>query len=170
MEDPNPCERAKKWLQSLQKIENMNKIDPREAPISLDSSNIYEGFVFRGLQIDQLQEGRALCTFKVPPRLVDGNGIWPARVIMSLVDNVCAAAIMTCDKPVKVSVDYNLSYFSTAKTHDEIEIDARVLGHKGGLSTVVVDMRNKITGQLVAQARQSMHNLGGLTVTPRSKM
>ncbi|XP_057854204.1 uncharacterized protein LOC131064186 isoform X3 [Cryptomeria japonica] len=119
MEDPNPCERAKKWLQSLQKIENMNKIDPREAPISLDSSNIYEGFVFRGLQIDQLQEGRALCTFKVPPRLVDGNGIWPARVIMSLVDNVCAAAIMTCDKPVKVSVDYNLSYFSTAKTHDE---------------------------------------------------
>ncbi|GLJ29786.1 hypothetical protein SUGI_0588300 [Cryptomeria japonica] len=79
MEDPNPCERARKSLQSLRNIEN--------ASISLDSSNIYEGFICRGLQIDQLQNGRILCTLKLPPRLVDENGIWPACVIMSLADN-----------------------------------------------------------------------------------
>lgn len=78
---------------------------------------------------------------------------------------------MSCGLPMKVSVDYNVSYISPVKVHDEIEIDARVMGHKGGLSTVVVELRNKGTGELVAYARQTMHNVRVFNQkTPLSKI
>ncbi|KAH9300463.1 hypothetical protein KI387_012046 [Taxus chinensis] len=144
MEDQNTCDRARKWLLSLQTIDVFNSGETLKSLDSSAISNIYAGFVIRGLRIDQMQSGRVVCTFKVPPRLLDEEGRWRAGLIMSMVDNVCGAAIMTCDKPLKVFVDYNLSYFSVVEDHDEIEIDARVLGHKGGLSTVVVDLRNKV--------------------------
>jgi acyl-coenzyme A thioesterase 13 len=90
---------------------------------------------------------------------------------MTLVDNLCGGVIVSCGLPMKVSVDYNVSYISPVKVHDEIEIDARVMGHKGGLSTVVVELRNKGTGELVAYARQTMHNVRVFNQkTPLSKI
>lgn len=151
MEDP--CKRATQWLQAS---------TPSTPILSwLDHSNItnfFESFALRGIHIQQITHGRLLCTFTVPPRLVEENGHWRASALMTLVDDVCGAVITTCDLPLKVSVDYNVSYISPVKVQDEIEIDARVVGHKGGLSTVVVELRNKGTGELVAVARQSMHN------------
>eukprot|EP01018_Ginkgo_biloba_P001700 Gb_24973 [translate_table: standard] len=150
----DPCERARQWLLSLQMPHN-------PTPNCLDRSNIsniHESFVLRGLRIQQIHHGRVFCIFKVPRRLTDKSGAWHLGALTSLVDNVGAAAIMSCDLPIKVSVDWNISYISAAKVDDEIEIDAQVLGHRGGLSTVVVELRNKATGELVAQSRQWMHN------------
>eukprot|EP01018_Ginkgo_biloba_P001701 Gb_24974 [translate_table: standard] len=144
-----------------------------QTPNSLDRSNIsniHASFVFRGLQIEQIHHGRVFCIFKVPRRLTDKSGSWHLGALNTLVDNVGAAAIMSCDLPTKVSVDWNVSYISAAKVGDEIEIDARVLGHKGGLSTVVVELRNKATGELVAQSRQWMHNHAATRKSPLSKI
>merc|ERR1711915_502688 len=154
MEDP--CQRATQWLQSLQ-----NSTPSTPILSSLDHStitNFFESFALRGIYIQQITHGRLLCTFTVPPRLVEENGHWRASALMTLVDDVCGAVIMTCGLPLKVSIDYNVSYISAVKVQDEIEIDARVVGHKGGLSTVVVELRKKGTAEIVALARQSIHN------------
>lgn len=167
MEDP--CKRTTQWLQSLQ-----NTTPPTPPLTSLDHSNItnfFESFCLKGIQIKQITHGRLLCTFTVPPRLVEESGHWRAPALMTLVDNLCGGAIVSCGLPMKVSVDYNVSYISPVKVHDEIEIDARVMGHKGGLSTVVVELRNKGTGELVAYARQTMHNVRVFNQkTPLSKI
>nr|ABR17847.1 unknown [Picea sitchensis] len=168
MEDP--CKRATQWLQSLQ-----NTATPTPETSSVrdrcDRPFFYANLVLRGIQYHQITHGRLLCTFTVPSCLSDESGHWRASALMTLVDMICVAVIMTCGLPLKASVDYNVSYISPVKVHDEIEIDARVLGHNGGLSTVDVKLRNKGTGDLVAQARQSMHNTREVNhKTPLSKI
>jgi len=167
MEDP--CKKATQWLQSLQ-----NTTQATSTISSLDHSditNVFETFALRGIQIQQITHGRLLCTFTVPPRLVEESGHWRSHALMTLVDNVCGAAILSCGLALKASVDYSVSYISPVKVHDEVEIDARVMGHKGGLSTVVVELRNKSTGELVAHARQTMHNIRVFNdKTPLSKI
>eukprot|EP00252_Welwitschia_mirabilis_P018950 TRINITY_DN4259_c0_g1_i1.p1 TRINITY_DN4259_c0_g1~~TRINITY_DN4259_c0_g1_i1.p1 ORF type:complete len:159 (-),score=23.19 TRINITY_DN4259_c0_g1_i1:134-610(-) len=112
-------------------------------------TNAYESLVINGIQIKHLENGHLLCEFKVPPRLVDENGQWRSPAIMSLLDNICGSCIISCNLPLKVSVDFNVSYIDTAKIHDEMEIEAKVVAHKGDLSFVTVDVRNKSTGQLI---------------------
>eukprot|EP00253_Pinus_taeda_P023605 PITA_23605 len=165
-----PCKRAIQWLESLQ-----NTATPAsETSSALDRSDIpcfYASFSLRGIQIHQITQGRLICTFTIPSRLVGDSGHWRTPALITLVDMICAAAIMTCGLTLKASVDYNISYISPVKVQDDIEIDARVVGHKGGLSTVVVELRNKGTGELIAHVRQSMHKTRGLDHrTPLSKI
>jgi len=165
-----PCKRAIQRLQSLQNTATPTP-ETSSAIYRSDIPCFYASFALRGIQIHQITHGRLICTFTIPSRLVDESGHWRTSALMTLVDMICAAAIMTCGLELKVSVDYNVSYISPVKVRDEIEIDARVVGHKGGLSTVVVELRNKGTGDLVAQARQSMHNTKALNHrTPLSKI
>jgi acyl-coenzyme A thioesterase 13 len=42
------------------------------------------------------------------------------------------------------------------KLQDELEITARVLGQKGGYSGTIVLVRNKATGEIIAEGRHSL--------------
>ena len=53
---------------------------------------------------------------------------------------------------------------------EEIEIDATVLGYGATLSTAVVELRNKGTGEFVAQVRQSVHNTGEFNHKTRTQL
>jgi hypothetical protein len=47
----------------------------------------------------------------------DAEGNWHAGAIAAAMDDVCAAAIMSVEGIIKVSVHYDISYFAPAKHH-----------------------------------------------------
>ncbi|XP_057834694.1 uncharacterized protein LOC131045172 isoform X2 [Cryptomeria japonica] len=105
----------------------------------------------------KLLRGHVVCTWTVPARLTDASGALYAGVIATIVDDIGCVASLSDSQPQKVSVDMNISYISTAKVNDEIEVDARVLGHKGGFSMTYVNLKNKATGETIAEGRHSLY-------------
>ncbi|KAF8733513.1 hypothetical protein HU200_014813 [Digitaria exilis] len=109
-----------------------------------------------GVRVSLAERGRAVCSLRVPPHLTDAEGNWHTGAIAAAADDVCAAAIMSVEGIIKVSVHYDISYFSPAKLHEEVEMDGRVVEHKGRMTAVTVEIRKKESGELVAIGRQWM--------------
>ncbi|XP_059430802.1 uncharacterized protein LOC132164327 [Corylus avellana] len=118
--------------------------------------SFYEDFVLRGIRVDRVEPGFVACTFKVPPRLTDSNGKLASGAIANLVDEVGGAVVHVEGLPMNVSVDMSISFISTARVHDELEITSRVLGQRGAYSGTIVLMRNKATGEIIAEGRHSL--------------
>uniref|UniRef100_A0A453EHW9 Thioesterase domain-containing protein n=2 Tax=Aegilops tauschii subsp. strangulata TaxID=200361 RepID=A0A453EHW9_AEGTS len=97
-------------------------------------------------------------SLRVPAHLTvhDADGSWHAGAIAAAVDDVCAAAIMSVEGIIKVSVHYDISYFAPAKHHEEVEMDGRVVDRKGRMTAVTTEVRKKESGELVAIGRQWM--------------
>ncbi|CAD6233632.1 unnamed protein product [Miscanthus lutarioriparius] len=109
-----------------------------------------------GVLVSLAERGRALCSLRVPPQLTDAEGNWHTGAIAAAADDVCAAAIMSAEGIIKVSVHYDISYFTPAKLHEEVEMDGRVVEQKGRMTAVTVEIRKKESGELVAIGRQWM--------------
>ncbi|KAH9661775.1 4HBT domain-containing protein [Citrus sinensis] len=112
--------------------------------------SFYEDFALRGIRVDRVEPGLVSCTFK------DRNGNLANGAIANLVDEVGGAVVYVEGLPMKVSVDMSISFVSTAKVNDELEITGRVLGQRGGYSGTIVLMRNKATGEVIAEGRHSL--------------
>ncbi|RCV23468.1 hypothetical protein SETIT_5G008500v2 [Setaria italica] len=109
-----------------------------------------------GVRVSLAERGRAVCSLRVPAHLTDAEGNWHTGAIAAAADDVCAAAIMSVEGIIKVSVHYDISYFAPAKLHDEVEMDGRVVERKGRMTAVAVEIRRKESGELVAIGRQWM--------------
>ncbi|RLN24640.1 uncharacterized protein C2845_PM07G39830 [Panicum miliaceum] len=109
-----------------------------------------------GVRVSLAERGRAVCSLRVPAHLTDAEGNWHTGAIAAAADDVCAAAIMSVEGIIKVSVHYDISYFVPAKLHEEVEMDGRVVKHKGRMTAVTVEIRKKESGELVAIGRQWM--------------
>ncbi|KAG6488847.1 acyl-coenzyme A thioesterase 13-like [Zingiber officinale] len=131
------------------------QLDVRPHRAGRDAS-FYEGFALRGIRVDHIRPGFLSCSFRVPARLTDAEGNLAPGAIANLVDEVGAAAITSQGVPGKVSVDMSISYMSTARVDDELEIISKTLGHKGGYSATHILLKNKATGELVAEGRHSL--------------
>ncbi|CAH9123311.1 unnamed protein product [Cuscuta epithymum] len=135
--------------------------EEHESPAVVDSmpSRFIEPLISHGLKIQIVQPDRLLCSFKVPPRIVEhSNGSLHDGVIAALVDVIGAAAVFVGGAPATgVSVDINVSYVGAAYAGDEIEIDAKVLGIKNAIAVVSVELRNTKTGKVIAQGRHSKY-------------
>ncbi|XAR60700.1 Acyl-CoA hydrolase [Bertholletia excelsa] len=118
--------------------------------------SFYENYILKGIRVDRVESGQAYCTFKVPPRHVDRNGNLAPGAIANLVDELGAAAIHLEGLPMSVSVDMSISFLSSAKVDDELEITARALGQKGGYFGTHVLIRNRANGEVVAEGRHSL--------------
>ncbi|XP_062189127.1 uncharacterized protein LOC133892390 isoform X2 [Phragmites australis] len=92
-----------------------------------------------GVRVVLAERGRALCSLRVPAHLTDAEGNWHAGAIAAAADDVCAAAIMSVEGIIK----------------EEVEMDGRVVEHKGRMTAVMVEIR-KESGELVAIVRQWM--------------
>ncbi|KAF5939583.1 hypothetical protein HYC85_023842 [Camellia sinensis] len=146
--------------------------------VSIDSS-FYEDFTLKGIRVDRVDPGFIVCTFKVPPRHtcksdfsfpfnsslktsaicvpnLDRSGKLCTGAIANLVDEVGGAVVNVEGLPRNVSVDMSISFLSTAKLDDELEITSRVLGQRGGYFGTIVLIRNKATGEVVAEGRHSL--------------
>ncbi|PPR91462.1 hypothetical protein GOBAR_AA29225 [Gossypium barbadense] len=102
-----------------------------------------------GLQVIEARTGFLRCNF------IDINGNWHVGAIATIIDNVGGAAIYSTGHYLKVTVNFNITYYSTAKIQDEVEIEAKVKGNKGKLTSIAVEVRNKSNGgRLIASAAQ----------------
>ncbi|XP_052187193.1 uncharacterized protein LOC127797973 isoform X2 [Diospyros lotus] len=149
-------ERAKESLQlTSEESESVARLTVAPHRVGIDSS-FFEDFILKGIRVDRVEPGLVTCTYKVPPRLTDRNGKLCAGAIANLVDEVGGAVVHVEGLPMNVSVDMSISFLSTAKLDDELELTARVLGQRGGYSGTSVLVRNKATGELVAEGRHSL--------------
>ncbi|KAJ9698607.1 hypothetical protein PVL29_007596 [Vitis rotundifolia] len=119
-------------------------------------SSFYEEFSIKGIRVDRVEPGLITCTFKVPARLIDRNGYLSSGAIATLVDEIGAALMFAVGSPMDVSVDMSISYLSNAKAEDELEITSKFLGQKGGYYGTLVLLKNKATGEIVAEGRHSL--------------
>ncbi|KAJ4958377.1 hypothetical protein NE237_025488 [Protea cynaroides] len=101
--------------------------------------------------------------------LQDRNGNCHAGAIATIIDVVEAAVISCYICGFQLSVDFNISYFSTVKIQEELEIEGKVVANRGKFSSNVVEVRRKEDGMLLALGKQWMaqKNAAGLTVRTR---
>ncbi|KAI3924516.1 hypothetical protein MKW92_016653 [Papaver armeniacum] len=122
-------------------------------PKGLKGSKI-ETQILQDLYSIRVRRGLIHCNFIVPESLSDGDGKWRAGAIATLIEIIGACAVYTSVGNISVSVEFNVYFCSTANIHEEVEIEAQVLGHKGNLSSVVVVIKKKQNGDLVAIGKQ----------------
>ncbi|OWM68759.1 putative esterase F42H10.6 [Punica granatum] len=116
----------------------------------------YESFTLRGLIVDRVERGLIVCTFTVPSRLADHSGNLATGAIANLVDEIGYAVLHVEGVPICVSVNMSISYLSTAKAGDKLEITSKVLGQRGAYSGTMVLLRNKESGEIIAEGRHSL--------------
>ncbi|KAK9168221.1 hypothetical protein Syun_000361 [Stephania yunnanensis] len=121
--------------------------------------SFYESFTLKGIRVDKVEPGFLSCTFKVPLRLTTANGELSSGAIASLVDEIGYAVVHVEGQPMSVSVDMSISFLSTAKVNDELEISSRALGQRGRYSGTAVLLRNKSTGEVIAEGRHSLFSV-----------
>ncbi|KAH7415372.1 hypothetical protein KP509_14G039900 [Ceratopteris richardii] len=120
-------------------------------------AQLHEGIVYKPLKVLVSEPGRFVCSFRVPVHLTNSSNVLHQGAIASLVDNIGAAALITIDGIVRLSVDISVTYTSYAKIDDEVEVEAVVIKYTESLGVVTVNLSNKSTGQLVAQGRHTMY-------------
>ncbi|CAI0423191.1 unnamed protein product [Linum tenue] len=114
-----------------------------------------EGLTIDGLRIVESRKGFIRCHFTVPDRIAV-NGNWHVGAMATMIDVVGAAAIFSLVGHVKVSLDFTISFISSAKSQEEIELEAKVVGEKGKLASVVTEVRRRSNGELIALGKQWM--------------
>ncbi|XWS33069.1 hypothetical protein CRYUN_Cryun22dG0046800 [Craigia yunnanensis] len=121
-------------------------------------SRFFENFIMQGLRVDLIEQGRLLCSMKVPPRLLNAGNFLHGGATAALVDLVGSAVIHTYGVSSSgVSVEINVSYLDAAYVDEEIEIEARGLRVGKTVAVVSVEFRKKNTGKTVAQGRHTKY-------------
>ncbi|XP_021720741.1 acyl-coenzyme A thioesterase 13-like [Chenopodium quinoa] len=149
-------EKAKGTIEaSKEESEIVSKLDVHPHRPHLDFS-FYEDFTLRGISVDRVEPQLVVCSFKVPPRLTDRNGNLASGAIANLVDELGAVVIYREGLPMNVSVTMSISYVSTANVDDELEVTSRLLGRKGFVFGTTVVLKNKATGETIAEGRHTL--------------
>ncbi|KAL3528115.1 hypothetical protein ACH5RR_012771 [Cinchona calisaya] len=118
----------------------------------------FEPFVCHGLKVDLIEKGRIICSFTVPPRLLNTATSLHGGATATLVDLIGSAVIYTMGSPMTgVSVEINVSYLDGAYVGDEIEVEGKALRVGKAIAVVSVDLKNKKTGKIIAQGRHTKY-------------
>ncbi|CAL0308755.1 unnamed protein product [Lupinus luteus] len=104
----------------------------------------------KGIRVLKAHKGFMLCHFLVHNQLSDENGNWHVGAIATLVDIIGSSVSYTFTSYHQVTVDFSISYYSTAKVQEEVEVEAKVIGKKDKLSAAIVQVRKKENRELVA--------------------
>jgi acyl-coenzyme A thioesterase 13 len=150
MEETMMMEKIREYLQL--------DVDDDEAPRVeglVRGRSFYEDFSLGGIRVNRVDPGFISCTFKVPLRLTDRDGILANGAIANLVDEV-GGAVVHEEGSMNVSVDMSIAILSKAKLGEELEITSRVMGVKGNYKGTIVVVRNKMTGEIIAEGRHSL--------------
>ncbi|KDP37259.1 hypothetical protein JCGZ_06315 [Jatropha curcas] len=129
---------SKKWLQQLSKG-NGSPID---------------GLTSDSLKVVQAQKGLIRCRLVVSERQADGDGNWHVGAMATLVDNIAGATVHSFAGQIRPTLNFNMSYYSSAKIHEEVEIEAKIVAEKGKLAAVMVEIKKTDNGDLIASAKQ----------------
>ncbi|KAM1004352.1 hypothetical protein ACFX2C_004559 [Malus domestica] len=131
-----------------------------EMAIAMDTlpDKFFEPFIMKGVKVDLLEPGRIVCSFKVPPRLLNGGNFMHGGATATLVDLVGSAALLSSGAlNVGVSVEINVSYLDSAYPGEDVEIESRTLRVGKSVGVVSVEFRKKKTGKIIAQGRHTKY-------------
>ncbi|KAE8729659.1 Detected protein of unknown function [Hibiscus syriacus] len=105
--------------------------------------SFYNEFFLSGLRVDRVKLGFVSCTFKVPPRL-----------ILSYYNPTGLSSFTLVNLFVR---EFGYTAFNTIGGHlqDELEITLNALGQRGGYDGTIVLVRNKATGELIAEVQNA---------------
>ncbi|KAJ0051845.1 hypothetical protein Pint_01121 [Pistacia integerrima] len=109
-----------------------------------------ESLTLEAIQLVEARNGFVRCNFIVPTHLADKDGNWHAGAMATLIDSLGTATAFSFSGNVKASLDFSLSFYSTVKILEEVEIEAKVVQRKGKLTSVEVKVKRKDSGQLIA--------------------
>ncbi|XP_061359341.1 uncharacterized protein LOC133303448 [Gastrolobium bilobum] len=116
----------------------------------------FEAITTKGIRLLEARKGFLHCSFIVPNTVSDENGNWHVGAIATLIDIIGSLAIYSFFPRFSVSVDFCISFYSTAKIQEEVELEAKVVGKKERLTSVVVEVRKKENGEIIALGKQWM--------------
>ncbi|KAL6285338.1 hypothetical protein ACE6H2_009728 [Prunus campanulata] len=112
----------------------------------------FEPFIMKGIQVDLLEPGRIVCSFKVPPRLLNGGNFMHGGATSTLVNFIGSVAILIVRTPsFGVSMEINVSYLDSAYPGEEVEVEAEALRVGKAVGVASVELRKKKTGKIIAQ-------------------
>ncbi|XP_058212736.1 uncharacterized protein LOC131324681 [Rhododendron vialii] len=115
-----------------------------------------DALTIRGLQFQHVEKGLLRFKFVIPEHLSDKDGNWHAGAIAVLIDDISVGVVFSSNRRISVSVNFDISYFSPAKIHEEVEIEGKVVAHKDRLTLVAITITKKDSGEMVAFAKQWM--------------
>ncbi|KAG5026026.1 hypothetical protein AAZX31_08G201400 [Glycine max] len=104
----------------------------------------------KGIRLVKAHKGFILCDLIIHSGLLDENGNWHASAITTLVDMLASFASYSITSCHQVTLDLSISFYSTAKVQEEVEVEAKVIRKKDELISVIVEVRKKHNGELVA--------------------
>ncbi|KAB2637014.1 acyl-coenzyme A thioesterase 13-like [Pyrus ussuriensis x Pyrus communis] len=131
-----------------------------EMAIAMDGlpDKFFEPFILKGINVDLLEPGHIVCSFTVPPRLVNGGNFLHGGATATLVDLIGSAAILSSGAISSgVLVEINVSYLDSAYPGEEVEIESRTLRVGKTVGVASVEIRKKKTGKIVAQGRHTKY-------------
>ncbi|KAK7389562.1 hypothetical protein VNO78_24707 [Psophocarpus tetragonolobus] len=102
------------------------------------------------IRLLKAEKGFLLCDLIIQTSFLDQHGNWHASAIATLVDMIASFASYSINSTHQLTLDFSISYYSTAKLQEEVEIEAKVIGKKGDLTSVIVEVRKKQNRELVA--------------------
>ncbi|KAJ4952949.1 hypothetical protein NE237_029781 [Protea cynaroides] len=119
-----------------------------------------------GLQIVQVQRVSILFRLILRKELADRTGNCHVGAIAAIIDAAGATAVAAYTGDLKVSVDFNISYLSTVKIEEEVEIEAKMTAHRGKVSLTTVEFRRKKDGKVIALGKQWMSQVNAIPSLP----
>ncbi|KAG6433440.1 hypothetical protein SASPL_105054 [Salvia splendens] len=110
-------EKAREFLEKYTTGEAADEVSRLRLPPHrpLAESSFYECFGGRGVRLDVLRPDLISSSFKVPPRLLGGDGNLTMGAISTLVDLLGAAVAYQGEDSWNLSADMSISYISPAK-------------------------------------------------------
>ncbi|KAE8736475.1 acyl-CoA synthetase family member 3 [Hibiscus syriacus] len=129
----------------------------------------YDTRVLEGLRVVHAQKRFIRFDLIVPNVVSDVDGNWHVGALASLLDILGAVTIFSFANRVISTVDFNVSYYSTAKIQEHVEIESKVTANKGRLIHVVVEAKRKANGEVIAVGKQWMAS-NKLTVSQASNI
>ncbi|KAF5768108.1 putative acyl-CoA hydrolase [Helianthus annuus] len=143
-----------KWVKNHLEKTSASSNDTDSTPLAT-----FEPLIKSGLKVDLVERGRVICSMKVPPRLLNADGLLHGGATAALVDVVGGVVIPTINNATSsgVSMEINVSYLDSAYVGDEIEIEAKTLRVGKVVAVSTVEFRNRKTGNIFAQGRHTKY-------------
>ncbi|KAM7255693.1 hypothetical protein ACFE04_008591 [Oxalis oulophora] len=145
-------------MQYMVKLIKAISISHGTSSLGDDEGSIGQLTLSSGLKFLKATNTSISCKLIVPNFLSDDNGNWHVGAIATLIDNIGATAVFVFTAGhIKASLDFTISYFSTASIHEEVEIEAKIIGeYRGSLTYVLVEVKRASNGELIALGKQWM--------------
>ncbi|CAA6654978.1 unnamed protein product [Spirodela intermedia] len=110
------------------------------------SPSFFEAFSIRGIRVVWAEHGLVRYSFRVTPGHTGADGNLSTGAIASLVDELGGHALLTYGHHTQVSVNISVAYLDHLPG----------AGAKRGYSGTIVLLKNKRTGEIIAEGRHSM--------------